>query len=68
MQAAADAVVRLPIGDALESALLTGVPDADIVAALQDLGQSYTLPLPAGWEAFTAAPTEGPGNEGAQEQ
>jgi putative ATP-dependent endonuclease of the OLD family len=60
VQAAADAVVRLPKGDALESALLTGVPDADIVAALQDLGQSYSLPLPAGWEAFTAAQLKDP--------
>lgn len=55
VQAAADAVVRLPRGDAIESALLTGVPDADIVAALHDLGRSYVLPLAAGWEVLTGA-------------
>ena len=60
VQAAADVVVRLPKGDAIESALLAGVPDADIVAALRDLGQSYSLPLPAGWEALTRAELKGP--------
>jgi putative ATP-dependent endonuclease of OLD family len=60
MQTAADAVVRLPKGNAIESALLAGLAEADVVAALQDLGQSYTLSLPAGWEALTAAELKGP--------
>jgi putative ATP-dependent endonuclease of the OLD family len=55
MQEAADAVVRLPKGDAIESALLKGVPEVEIVAALLDLNQSYTLPLPTGWQSLTGA-------------
>jgi putative ATP-dependent endonuclease of OLD family len=55
VQAAADAVVRLAKGDAIEGALLNGMPDNEIVAALHDLNQTYSLPLPAGWQALTGA-------------
>lgn len=53
MQEAADAVVRLPKGDAIESALLKGVPEAEIIAALLDLNQNYALPLPTDWQSLT---------------
>lgn len=60
LQAAADAVVRLPKGHAIESALLDSVPDAEIVAALRDLSQTYSLPLLAGWETLTPAEMKEP--------
>lgn len=53
LQAAADAVVRLPRGTAIEAAVLDGVPDADVVTALSDLNATYHLSLPAGWQSFT---------------
>jgi hypothetical protein len=52
MQEAADAVVRLPKGDAIESALLRDVPDDEIIAALLDLNQNYALPLPTNWQSL----------------
>lgn len=54
LQAAADAVVRLPKGLAIEGAILDGLPDADIVAAVTDLSTTNRLPLPGGWETLTA--------------
>lgn len=50
LQAAADVVVRLPKGAAIEAALLDGLPDSEIVAGLSDLEPNYQLPLPAGWQ------------------
>jgi hypothetical protein len=55
LQAAADAVVRLPKGLAIEGAILDGLPDADIVAAATDMATTYTLPLSAGWASLTGA-------------
>jgi hypothetical protein len=60
LQAAADAVVRPRKGVAIEAALLEGVPDGDIVAALQELSQRYTMPLPAGWETLTGPDLSAP--------
>ena len=51
-RAAHDAVVRLPKGVAIERALLKGVPDDEIVVALQELSAAYPLHLPAGWEKY----------------
>ncbi len=53
VQAAADAVVRLPKGKAIEAAILDGVPDEEIISALRDLNQAYQLPLPTGWQSLT---------------
>lgn len=53
LQAAADAIVRLPRGKAIEAAILDGVPDSEIVAALSDLSTTYHLPLPTGWQSLT---------------
>lgn len=50
---AADAVVRLPKGVAVERALLRGVSDEDVVSALLDLNSSYSLPLPPSWRDLT---------------
>ena len=47
--AAADAVVRLPHGHAIELAILDGVPDAEIIATLTELSSAYSLPLSTGW-------------------
>jgi hypothetical protein len=58
LQAAADAVVRLPRGKAIEAAILDGMPDADIVAALSDLNATYHLSLPADWQSLTGAELE----------
>jgi putative ATP-dependent endonuclease of OLD family len=60
VQSAANAVVRLAKGDAIEEALLKGVPDEEIVTALMDLGQTYSLNLPAGWQALTGAQLRSP--------
>jgi hypothetical protein len=53
LQAASDAVVRLPKGVAIEGAILDGLPDADIVAAMTDVAATYKLPLPTGWKSLT---------------
>ena len=53
LQAAADAVVRLPRECAIEGAIIDGVADVDIVTALSDLNTSYSLPLPPGWQSLT---------------
>lgn len=53
--AAADSVVRLPHGYAIERAITDGLPDADIVASLTELSGAYSLPLPAGWQSLTGA-------------
>ena len=58
LQAAADAVVRLPRGKAIEAAILEGMPDTDIVAALSDLNATYRLSLPADWQSLTGAELE----------
>lgn len=55
LQAASDAVVRLPRGMAVEAAILDDVTDADIVAALGDVGATYRLPLPENWETLTGS-------------
>lgn len=47
VEASADAVVRLPRRHAIERALLVGVPDADIRAALRALDATYSVSLPA---------------------
>lgn len=52
LQAASDAVVRLPKGMAIEAAILDGLTDADIVVALGVVGATYKLPLPANWETL----------------
>lgn len=57
--AAADAVVRLPHGHAIELAILDGVSDADIVVALTELSAAYSLPLPTGWQLLTGASLAG---------
>ncbi|MDA8358569.1 MAG: hypothetical protein M0Z95_20270 [Actinomycetota bacterium] len=53
LQAAADVVVRLPRGMAIEAAILDDLPDADVISALGDVGATYLLPLSAGWETLT---------------
>jgi putative ATP-dependent endonuclease of OLD family len=53
IQAACDSVVRMPKGKAVELALLEGVPDDEIVAAITTLNQSYSLSLPPDWQALT---------------
>lgn len=53
LQAAADVVVRLPKGMAIEAALLDGLPDPDVVVAFSDLEPNYQLPLPTGWQSLT---------------
>lgn len=55
LMAAADSVVRLPHGYAIERAIVAGLPDADIVAALTDLSSVYSMPLPTGWQSLTGA-------------
>jgi hypothetical protein len=50
---AADAVVRLPKGVAIERALLGGLSDEDLVSALMDLNSSYSLPLPPSWQSLS---------------
>lgn len=52
LQAASDAVVRLPRGMAVEAAILDGLTDADVVTALGDIVATYRLPLPDGWESL----------------
>ena len=42
LQAAADAVVRLPRGDAIEAAILDGISDEDFVTAL--IGSQHDVP------------------------
>jgi hypothetical protein len=56
LMAAADSVVRLPHGYAIERAIVAELPDADIVAALTDLSSVYSMPLPTGWQSLTGAP------------
>lgn len=51
--AAGDAVVRLPKGMAIEAAILDGLPDADIVTALDDLGTAFRLPRSGNWKTLT---------------
>jgi len=58
LQAAADAVVRLPRDSAIEAAIVHGVPDGDIVAALSDLNVTYHLSLPVGWQSLTGRDLE----------
>lgn len=53
--AAADSVVRLPHGCAIERAITDGLPDADIVATLTELSSAYSMPLPTGWQSLTGA-------------
>jgi putative ATP-dependent endonuclease of the OLD family len=53
LQGASDAVIRLPKGKAIEAAILDGIPDGEIVAALSDLSTTYRLPLVAGWETLS---------------
>lgn len=54
LRAAADAVVRLPNGFAVERALLAGVPDATVIAALGVVNQAYSLPLPPDWTSLAS--------------
>ena len=54
-QAAADAVVRLPKGVAIELAILDGLPETEIADGLRDLNAVYSLPLPSGWQSLTGA-------------
>jgi putative ATP-dependent endonuclease of OLD family len=51
--AVADVVVRLPKGHAIEFALLVGLPDDVIQAALQTLDDGFGLHLPATYTAMT---------------
>ncbi|MHB8431625.1 MAG: OLD family protein [Acidimicrobiales bacterium] len=53
IQAASDAVVRMPKGRAVERALLEGIPDDEIVAAITTLNQTYSLSLPPDWQTLT---------------
>ncbi|MHB1251792.1 MAG: hypothetical protein ACYC0I_06665, partial [Acidimicrobiales bacterium] len=53
LQLAANAVVRLPKGVAIEAAILDGLLDIAIVNALVDLNATHRLPLPAGWQSLT---------------
>jgi hypothetical protein len=46
---AADVVVRLPKGHAIEMALLSGLPEAEIRAALGELNRAFAVPLPPGF-------------------
>jgi hypothetical protein len=48
VEQAANVVVRLPKGHAIEMALLTGLADGDIRTALEQLGTAYGVPLPPG--------------------
>ncbi len=48
---AADAVVRLPRKTAVEGAILD-LGDDELIAALRILNESYSLPLPAGWDSL----------------
>jgi putative ATP-dependent endonuclease of OLD family len=50
---AADAVIRLPEGYAIERALCEGLDDAVIVEALDDLAEAFLLQLPQGWDDLT---------------
>ena len=59
LAAAADAVVRLPYGHAIELAILNGVPDSEIVTTLTELSSAFSLPLPTGWQSLTGAALAG---------
>lgn len=59
LMAAADSVVRLPHGYAIERAITDGLPDVDIVAALTDLSSAYSMPLPTGWQSLTGTSLAG---------
>ncbi len=50
--AAADHVVRLPHKHAIEQAVLD-CSDATVVAALEEMNGTFSLPLPAGWQTLT---------------
>lgn len=52
LEAAADHVVRLPHKHAVEHAV-TDCSDAAVLAALAELNASFSLPLPAGWQALS---------------
>jgi putative ATP-dependent endonuclease of the OLD family len=53
LQSAADSVVRLPKGMAIEAALLEGVPDSDVADAMTELATRYQLPHQADWATLT---------------
>jgi putative ATP-dependent endonuclease of the OLD family len=52
----ADAVVRLPVGHAIELALLTGLPEELIKRTLTDLSKAFGVGLPANLETLTDKP------------
>jgi hypothetical protein len=52
LQAAANVVIRLPKGSAIEAAILDGLSDSEIVSSLSDLEPNYQLPLAAGWQSL----------------
>jgi hypothetical protein len=55
LQLAANAVVRLPKGIAIEAAVIDGISDEDLVASLSDLNSSYGLPLSTGWQELSGS-------------
>lgn len=54
--AAADRVVRLPDGAAIELALMTGISDADVVATLTAVCDAFGIAVPEGLDTQTGGP------------
>lgn len=55
LQMAANAVIRLPRGYAIEAAMVDGISDEALVESLAELNSSYGLPLSPGWQNLSGA-------------